>query len=108
MYPVYYLEKHTVKSNNYGIDRDEVWSFREISVFEDLEEAEDFVIKKNKSTSEYALWSEQFQFKPLSSQIRDYNFSLDPKYLLQRRWFIHKPNTNLFKSILIDDGIKVL
>ena len=73
-----------------------------------MEEAEDFVIKKNKSTSEYSLWSEQFKFNPLPSQIRDYNFSLDPKYLLTRRWFVNKPNVSLFKSILIDDGIKVL
>lgn len=108
MYPIYYLQKLSTKKNNYEIDKGEIWSFREFSIFEDLEEAEDFVIKKNKSTTEYILWSEQFQFKPLLSQIRDYNFSLDPKYLSRRRWFINKPNLILFKSVLIDDEIKFL
>ena len=71
---VFYLEKISTKSNNFGIDREEVWSFSQKTVFENIEEARLYVIRMNKTTSEYALWAEQFAFKPSKEKIDEFCF----------------------------------
>jgi len=86
MFQTYYLEKYPIQSNAYSVSRSENWSFRKEKLFENLEEAKEFVRDKNRYTPEFVLLAEHLKGEQRDELLERFCFS--NQYLLKQKYFI--------------------
>jgi hypothetical protein len=99
MFQTYFLEKYPIQSNAYTVSRSETWSFRKDRLFDDLEEAEEYIRNKNRYTPEFVLQAEGVT-GPQREELLD-RFSFTNEYLMKRRYFIDPlPRDEIKKAIL--------
>lgn len=99
------IETYETLGNSHAVCRHDTWVFKKDQTFDTLEEAKDYVIQHNRSTSDFITSS-----RSLSSQQKDVyaiEFSLGDKHLHQCRWFVGKPPKKKIAALLQNDGIDV-
>lgn len=105
MHTVYRLVKSPKAGNSHHICRDEVWSFAVDSTYEDLKDAEDYVIRKNLEFCAYDLY---LNTGSLTKELLEERCLRNPVYLSRRLYFVEKPSITLMKEQLKDSSVKVL
>lgn len=105
MYQVYKIEKFDAKSNGYSIGiREENWAEKFDCEFDNLEEAKQYVIVKNRQQSDLPLFLITLSDSEKKEFIEKFCFSNEPTWVCKRRYFLGKINKDLVYEGLRSDG----
>lgn len=104
MHTVYRLVKTPKTGNSHSICREETWSFAIDNTYATLEEASDYVIRKNLEFCSYDLY---LNTGSLTKEVLEDRCLKNPAYLSRRLYFVGKPSIELLKEQLRNSSIKV-
>ncbi len=105
-YTIYKIDTFEHENNSYRVDREESWTLKKETEFKDLEDAKEYVRRKNRIFSD--LPNYLIGLNDENKQLMIDEFCFSDKYMHLRKFFLGKPDINKIKNRLEQQGIKVL
>jgi hypothetical protein len=108
---VYRIQVFDVQSNKYSVGREESWTLKQDKVFDNEQEAREYVLDKNRIHSDMVRLGAHLIMQKNDAELQKYyeDFCFnDDRYLRHRRYFLGKPSANKIREQLRQNGIRVL
>jgi hypothetical protein len=104
---VYKITSFSVPDNTYTVGRSEIWKTKKDQTFSSVELAKDYIREQSRKHTDLPLYLINIKPEDREHFIDRFCFD-DLTFLKHRRFFIGKPDLDLIKKHLKEDGINVL